>query len=119
MNANGKELVKLLESEYPNIAGIIAMKNNQVELEYYSPGFSKLTAIHISSVTKSITSMLFGVALKQGHIGSIDQHVLDFFPDYKIIKRGEETSENNNKRHAQHDCTIQIQIRALYPSLLK
>ncbi len=88
MNANGKELVKLLESEYPNIAGISAMKNNQVELEYYSPGFSKLTAIHISSVTKSITSMLFGVALKQGHIGSINQHVLDFFPNYKI-KRGE------------------------------
>lgn len=34
--------------------------------------------------------MLFGVALEQGHIKSVEQKVLDFFPDYSL-KRGEKT----------------------------
>lgn len=42
------------------------------------------------SVTKSIVSLLTGIALDQGLIGSIDDHVLDYFPDYKI-KRWEKT----------------------------
>ena len=42
------------------------------------------------SVTKSIVSLLVGIAIEQGLIGSVDDYVLDYFPDYKI-KRGEKT----------------------------
>ncbi len=42
------------------------------------------------SVTKSIVSLLVGIAIEQGMIGSVDDCVLDYFPDYKI-KRGEKT----------------------------
>ena len=39
------------------------------------------------SATKSIVSLLIGIALEQGLIKSIDDKVLDYFPEYKV-KRG-------------------------------
>lgn len=42
------------------------------------------------SATKSIVSLLIGIALEQGSIKSIDDKVLDYFPEYKV-KRGEKT----------------------------
>ena len=46
--------------------------------------------VHTMSVTKSIVSLLVDIAIEQGLIGSIDDYVLDYFPNYKI-KRGEKT----------------------------
>lgn len=46
--------------------------------------------VHIASVTKSIISLLIGIAIDKGLIESVNQKVLDFFPDY-VIKRGEKT----------------------------
>lgn len=90
MNDINKPIKDLISSQYSNITGLIATRNGKVEIEYFAPSCSNQTPIHISSVTKSITSMLFGIALEQGHIKSIEQPVLDFFPDYKL-KRGEKT----------------------------
>ena len=36
----------------------------------------------IQSVTKSIISALFGIAIDRGFIASIDQEVVKYFPDY-------------------------------------
>ena len=44
------------------------------------------------SVTKSILSALIGIAVDKGYIRSLDQKVLDFFPDY-TPKRGEKTAQ--------------------------
>ena len=48
--------------------------------------------VHIASVTKSIISILIGIAIDKGLIKSVNQKVLDFFPDY-VIKRGEKEQE--------------------------
>ena len=42
------------------------------------------------SATKSVISLLVGIAIDKGQIGSVDDKVLDYFPDYKV-KRGEKT----------------------------
>ena len=42
------------------------------------------------SATKSVMALLIGIAVDKGLIGSIDDKVLDYFPDYKV-KRGEKT----------------------------
>ena len=41
----------------------------------------------------SIISILIGIAIDQGHIKSINQKVLNFFPDYKV-KEGEKAIQN-------------------------
>ena len=46
--------------------------------------------LNVFSVTKSIISILLGIALDRGCLGSIDQQVLEFFPEY-TPKRGEKT----------------------------
>lgn len=49
-------------------------------------------------VTKSVVSLLLGTALDKGFLQSIDQPVLDFFPDY-TIKRGEKAIQQVTIRH--------------------
>lgn len=73
-----------------NIAGIVVLKNGAMVHETYDNGCDETTAIHGFSVTKSVVALLFGIALDQGLLESVDQRVLDFFPDY-AVKRGERT----------------------------
>jgi CubicO group peptidase (beta-lactamase class C family) len=60
-----------------------------------------------ASVTKSYTSALVGIALDKGYLSSIDQKMLDFFPDIT----GQITDERKNQ------ITIQnmLEMRAGYP----
>ncbi|MDA3850795.1 MAG: serine hydrolase [Spirochaetaceae bacterium] len=84
------ELTEIIEMQYDNIAGIIITKNNELKFEHYNNGYKYNDTLHVASVTKSIISILIGIAVYKGAIKSIDQKVLEFFPDYKI-KRGEKT----------------------------
>ena len=52
------------------------------------------STFHVFSVTKSIISILIGIAVDKGYIESINQKVLDFFPDY-TVKRGEKNHTGN------------------------
>jgi len=83
-----RELEKTIISDYSNVAGIIVQKNGEKLYEHYFNGFTADNAIHVFSVTKSVISALIGIAIDKGYIKSIDQKVLDFFPDY-AVKTGE------------------------------
>ena len=87
---NFKNLKNIINSDYSNIAGIIVQKNGIRLYENYFNGYTAENALHVYSVTKSIFSVLIGIALDKGHIKSVDQKVLDFFPDY-TVKTGEKT----------------------------
>ena len=50
------------------------------------------------SVTKSIVSLLIGICIDQGLIQSIDDKILDYFPNYKV-KRGGKTIYDATIRH--------------------
>ena len=50
------------------------------------------------SATKSIIALLIGIALDKRQIRSIDDKVLNYFPDYKV-KRGEKTIYDVTIRH--------------------
>ena len=86
-------LEKIINSSYNNTAGIIVLKNGKTLYENYFNEYTAANAVHVASVTKSIFSALIGIAIKNGYIKSIDQKVLDFFPDY-TINRGEKTIQS-------------------------
>nr|WP_319488994.1 serine hydrolase [uncultured Caproiciproducens sp.] len=88
-----KELEKTINSDYSNIAGIIVQKNGTKLYENYFNGYTADNAIHVYSVTKSIVSALFGIALDKGYIKSTEQKVLEFFPGYTVAE-GEKTIQN-------------------------
>lgn len=87
------ELEEKIENECRNIAGIVVQKNGKTQYEKYFHGCDADSRIHIYSVTKSIISILIGIAMDKGCIKSIDQKVLDFFPEYTVKKR-EKTIQN-------------------------
>ena len=83
-------LEKKIQKEHGNIAGMVVLKDGRTVYENYFNGCGADDTIHVFSVTKSIVSILAGIAIDRGYIGSVAQKVLDFFPDY-TVKRGEKT----------------------------
>ncbi|WP_099467446.1 serine hydrolase domain-containing protein [Konateibacter massiliensis] len=88
-----KELETKINDAYGNIAGIVVLKDGRTQYENYFNGCTAASRIHVYSVSKSIISLLIGIAMDKGYIESINQKVLDFFPDYPV-KRKEKTIQN-------------------------
>lgn len=81
-----------------NITQIYAVKDGRTVYDACWHGFTTEDAMNVNSVTKGIMSLLVGIALDQGCIRSLDQKVLEFFPDYSV-KRGEKTIYDVTIRH--------------------
>lgn len=75
-----KDIVK---GEAGLIHSLLVVQKNRLVLEEYFYGYGMDDLHSIASCTKSITSMLLGLALDQGLIKGVDAPVLDYFPDYR------------------------------------
>ena len=53
--------------------------------EYYRSDHNTEFVHPLASVTKSVASVLIGIAIRLGYIGSIDQSIDNFFPDHQHI----------------------------------
>lgn len=76
------ELESAINSGYSNINGIVVVRHGHIAYERYYNGYGPDDAIHVASVTKSILSALIGIAIDEGCIQTVNQKVLDFFPEY-------------------------------------
>ena len=81
-----------------NICQIFAIQDGKTVLDDCWHGFKSDDAMNVNSVTKGIVSLLAGIALDKGYIKSVEQKVMDFFPDY-TVKRGEKTIYEVTVRH--------------------
>ena len=95
---NKEELHSFIEKQQPNICQIVASKDNQIVYSDTWNDYKKDDCTHIMSATKSIMALLIGIAIDKGQIGSVDDKVLEYFPDYKV-KRGEKTIYDVTIRH--------------------
>lgn len=86
-------LEKQIASDYDNLAGMVILQNGKTVYENYFHACDASNRFHVYSVTKSILSILIGIALDKGYIKNIDQKVLDFFPSYPV-KKGEKVIQN-------------------------
>jgi CubicO group peptidase (beta-lactamase class C family) len=84
---------KIINNSYNNIGGLIVLKKGKTLYENYYNECTDYSTFHVFSVTKSIVSILIGIAIDKGYIKSINQKVLDFFP-YYVVKKGEKTIQN-------------------------
>lgn len=95
---NKEELHNYIAERQPNICQIEAMRNGATLYSDCWHGFTPSDTLHVMSVTKSVVSLLIGIAADRGLIGGVDQPVLDFFPGY-TLKRGEKTLREITLRH--------------------
>lgn len=77
-----REIDQVIEAQYRNINGIVIVRKGSVAFERYQNGFGPNDAHHVASVTKSVMSALIGIAIDKGYIKSVNEKVLDFFPQY-------------------------------------
>lgn len=98
---NKEQLHKIIEEgtgNESNICQIYAIANDSTVFDDCWHGFKTEDAMNINSVTKGVMALLAGIALDKGMIKSVDQKVLDFFPDY-TVKRGEKTIYDVTVKH--------------------
>ncbi len=92
------EIQRIVQEQEPNICEITVIKDGTAVYDGFWNGFQKGDALNVMSVTKSVIGILTGIALDKGLIHSVNQRVLDLFPDY-ITKRGEKTIQQVTIRH--------------------
>ena len=69
--------------EENNTTGLLVIKDREIVHEQYRLGFER-DKQHISwSMAKSFLSALFGIAIDEGYIKSIEQEVTDYVPELK------------------------------------
>ena len=93
-----QNLVSNSKGNESNICQIYAFKNGEVIFDESFKDCDSDTPININSVTKGVMGLLAGIAIDKGYIKSVDQKVMDFFPDY-IPKRGEKTIYDVTIKH--------------------
>jgi CubicO group peptidase (beta-lactamase class C family) len=78
-------LDQMIKSQYTNLNGIVVVRKGYIVFERYYNGYGPLDAHNVFSVTKSVTSALIGIAIDAGYIKTVDQKVLDFFPEFVSV----------------------------------
>ena len=78
----------------PGNMGIVVVQDDAVLLERYAPGHHPETRWISFSVTKSVTSMLIGAAIKDGYISSVDEPIADYLPRLKQSPYAEVSIKN-------------------------
>lgn len=66
-----------------HVAGLLVLQGGNILLERYGFGNTESTRWLTYSVAKSVTSMLYGAALQDGYIRSVDDKVSDYLPHLK------------------------------------
>lgn len=66
-----------------HVGGLLVIKDGMVRLERYGLGNTEETLWVSYSVSKSVTSMLLGAAIRDGFIQSVDEKVTDYLPRLK------------------------------------
>jgi len=111
----GLDLVPIVEMmNYINsteghvIHNILILKNNKLVFEEYFKGYKlNYTADHLNgelmdysrttdhpmhSVSKSVTSVIFGIAVKDGYITDLNKKIIDYFPEYADLLTGDKAN---------------------------
>ena len=65
------------------VAGLIVVRDDKILYEKYNFGNNETSKWISFSVTKSVTSMLLGAAIKDGFINSVDDSVVSYLPQLK------------------------------------
>lgn len=93
-----EKLHQYISEKQPNICQISVLHDGQGIYSDEWNGYKRTDCAHIMSATKSVAALLTGIAVDNGMIGSIDDKVLSYFPEY-TVKRGEKTIFDVSIRH--------------------
>lgn len=68
---------------WQTIEAVLVSVDGETKIAHYRNGRKPEEALHVWSVTKSVTSALIGIALNEQIIGSLDQTLAELLPKYR------------------------------------
>jgi CubicO group peptidase (beta-lactamase class C family) len=68
-------------AKLPRLRSLVVSHKGTIVLERYFNGARAAQAANIKSASKSVISALVGIAIGKGHIKSVDQKIVDYFPE--------------------------------------
>lgn len=99
------EMVNYLDENEHQIHSILVIKDSNLVFEKYFPGykfdlnsvqspddiimFGIDTLHYLASVSKSVTSLLFGIAIDKGAHIDLDEYLISYYPEYESTLTGE------------------------------
>jgi hypothetical protein len=109
------------------IHNILIIKNNKLVFEAYFEGYkldynaedlngeimdyTRTTDHPMQSISKSVTSVIFGIAVKEGYFPDLNKKITDYFPEYADILTGEKANIT-----IHHLLTMKIQCGLFFPN---
>jgi CubicO group peptidase (beta-lactamase class C family) len=75
-SAGGRELDRYLKDQ--SVVGLLILQDGRIRLERYALGHTERDRWTSQSVAKSVTSALVGIALREGHIKSLDDAIVQY-----------------------------------------
>ena len=110
--ADARDAIVDRAGELPRLRGLLVSIGGELIEEHYFNGASERSVANLKSASKSIISILVGIAINRGDIESVDQPITDFFPeeladaedlrrsitveDLLTMRSGLETTSNRN-----------------------
>jgi CubicO group peptidase (beta-lactamase class C family) len=94
-------------AQMETLRGLLVIKNGRLIAEGYFTDGAIGQKARLQSVTKSFTSALVGIALEQGCLSSVEQKLVDFFPEI--------ADQITDPRKEQITIRQMLQMRAGYP----
>lgn len=74
-------MLQEIQKENLNIHSVLIVRHGYLVTEAYFPPYTREIKHPVFSITKSVTSAMTGIAIRDGYVAGPQQHVLDFFPE--------------------------------------
>ena len=84
---------------YGSMHGVLVVRYGHLVLEHYSNGWSREQAHTMQSVTKSVTSLLFGIVNSRNTGATLDRPVVDVFSRYTSVANVDDRKRALTLRH--------------------
>lgn len=76
-----ESLTQTIKNTYPHIFTTTVHKSGELVFEMHKSGYKNRVRT-TRSITKSVISTLYGIAIHQGYLKSLDEKVISYFPEY-------------------------------------
>ena len=87
------------DNSYGEVHSLLIVRNGDLVFEKYYNAYSRNQFHELYSVSKTFTSALIGIAIDQGKIKSVDENMLDFFPEYIPIRNNNSLKKAITLKH--------------------
>ena len=84
---------------FENLHSLLIVKDGKLVFEEYFRGNNQNSTHFVASVTKSVTSILIGIAIKQGLIEGTNQYLTELLPSYADILNADPLKQKLQLKH--------------------